>query len=77
MMKRKKAKKAGIYIILCLLSLVFIFPFFWLIRSSVMSSAEIFAVPMRWIPSTIHWENYQEALTAFPFVLYLKKLIFV
>ena len=77
MMKRKKAKKAGIHIILCLLSLVFIFPFFWLIRSSVMSSAEIFAVPMRWIPSTIHWENYQEALTAFPFVLYLKNTLII
>ena len=34
-------------ILLCIISL---FPFFWMVRSSLMTKTEIFGTPMRWLP---------------------------
>lgn len=77
-MKRKKqGGKLLIYLVLCVLSLIYVFPFFWLLRSSFMTSAEIFAVPMKWLPEQPAVENFGEALTAFPFLQYLKNTLLI
>lgn len=67
----------GSHIVLLLLSLLFVFPFFWLLRSSFMTSGEIFAMPMRWLPSHVRVENYRESLTALPFARYFLNTIFI
>jgi len=66
-----------VYIILIALSIFCIFPFFWLIRSSFMSSMEIFAMPMQWLPSKLRVENYTKALTALPFATYFKNTVVI
>ena len=79
-MAKKNKNKHGqgiVYVILILLALFSLFPFFWLIRSSFMSSMEIFAMPMQWLPKRLRFENYKEALTALPFASYFKNTIFI
>lgn len=39
---------------------------YWMIRSSLMNTVEVFMMPPRWIPSKFMWENYQEVLIHFP-----------
>ncbi|MGJ4851290.1 carbohydrate ABC transporter permease [Bacillota bacterium Meth-B3] len=58
------------YAMLIFMILVCVFPFFWLLRSAFMSSGEIFAMPMRWLPERMRWENFSDALTSFPFASY-------
>ena len=76
-MKMKLFSKIIVYTIIISFSTVFIFPFFWLIRSAFMTSAEIFAMPMRWLPRQFRFENFSHALTAFPFVLYLRNTLII
>lgn len=75
--KKNYLSKALIRIILVVLSIVCIFPFFWLLRSSFMSSMEIFAVPMQWFPRRLRFENYSLAFTAFPFAAYFMNTLIV
>ena len=74
---RIRPGKGLVYLILILLSLFCLFPFFWLIRSSFMSSMEIFAMPMQWLPKRLRFENYKEALTALPFAIYFKNTMII
>lgn len=79
MSKRKsiKPEKGLVYFILILMSIFCLFPFFWLIRSSFMSTMEIFAMPMQWLPKRLRFENYTHALTALPFAVYFKNSMII
>ncbi|MEM3423734.1 MAG: carbohydrate ABC transporter permease [Nitrososphaeria archaeon] len=66
-----------IYVILIVMSCIFIFPFYWLIRSSFMNSAEIFTLPMKWWPTHLQLGNFREALTIRPFNVYFRNTIFL
>jgi multiple sugar transport system permease protein len=49
--------------IICTAGLVVVlFPAFWMFTTSLKSQIETFAAPPVWIPKTLHWENYYEAL---------------
>jgi multiple sugar transport system permease protein len=56
--------------IVALLSLACIFPFFWMLRSSVMSNMEIYQYPPRLLPSNWRFDNYAAAMSIFPFGRY-------
>src|SRR4051794_15259985 len=62
--------KVFLYLILIVISIAMIFPFFWLVRSALMNQVEIFTMPVKWLPSKLLWSNFTEALTAAPFGLY-------
>lgn len=61
-----------IYALLCFLSVLMLFPFLWLVSSSLKSQLDIFAYPPNWIPNPIVWQNYVDAMTFRPFGLYLR-----
>ncbi|MFN8489110.1 MAG: carbohydrate ABC transporter permease [Caldilineaceae bacterium] len=50
-----------VYTLLILLSLVFLFPFFWMITSALKPDYKIFLWPPQWIPNPAQWENFREA----------------
>jgi multiple sugar transport system permease protein len=47
-----------------------IFPFYWMLRSSVMTDHQIMTTPLIWFPSEYHFSNFFEAFTAVPFARY-------
>ena len=63
-----------LYVLLVLLSVVFIFPFYWMILASLKTNAQIFLWPPKWIPNPVYWENYVRAFTnpQLPFALFIK-----
>jgi len=63
-----------LYTLLIVLSLVFIFPFYWMILSSLKTDANIFLWPPQWIPNPVYWENYVTAFTNqyLPFPVFFK-----
>lgn len=63
------------YLLLIAGSIVMMVPFAWLVRSSLMSTAQIFIFPPEWIPRPVEWSNYSKALTVVPFATYARNTI--
>jgi multiple sugar transport system permease protein len=58
-------------------SFIMLLPLAWLFRSSIMTPGQIFTFPPEWVPNPFAWENYPEALTTIPFLLYFKNTLFI
>jgi len=54
----EKTLKIIAYAILTITAISMIFPFYWMVTSSLKTEAEIFQVPPKWIPIPPVWENY-------------------
>lgn len=59
------------YALLIVAALIFASPLVWLLLSSLKSLEEITAYPYRLLPTDWRWQNYPDALTQMPYVLYL------
>jgi multiple sugar transport system permease protein len=46
------------YILMIAAAIFVMLPFVWMLLSSVKPNNEVFAVPIKWLPSVWHWENY-------------------
>lgn len=75
--KYRFIKNIFIYLILTTLSLIFILPLAWMIRSSFMELHQIFILPPEWIPKPFIIDNYVEAMTILPFGQYFKNTLIV
>ncbi len=45
-------------------------PYFWMVSSSLKTGAEVFELPIHWIPQETQWENYPNALSRGAFGIY-------
>jgi sn-glycerol 3-phosphate transport system permease protein len=57
--------------------MVFIFPFLWMISTSLQTFQETLAFPPTWIPAWPQWINFVEAMRAGPFLTYAKNSLIV
>ncbi|RYL86668.1 carbohydrate ABC transporter permease [Sporolactobacillus sp. THM19-2] len=48
-----------------------------MISTSLKTGNLIFQIPPKWIPDSLHWENYRRAITDIPFFLYLKNTVII
>jgi len=69
--------KVLVYLLLAAVAAVSLMPFAWLIRSSLMTSQQIFAVPVEVLPEPFVWDNYSGALEAQPFLQYFKNTLVI
>jgi multiple sugar transport system permease protein len=80
---RTTAQRLGIHAILLVGSVLFIFPFYWLVTSSVKPIEDVMVFPPKWVPDPWytpwewHWGNFREALDYIPFFTYLKNTLIV
>jgi len=65
------------YVGLRIFGLFFAMPFIWLLSTSVKPDTEIFAIPLKWIPSHFIWSNYPRSLGYIDFFLYLRNTLFI
>ncbi|NQX69478.1 carbohydrate ABC transporter permease [Paenibacillus alba] len=71
MSKYQAAKKTLLTILMCLLGILFMSPFLWMISASMKPEADVFIYPIQWIPK--HWnviENYTKVWTETKFALF-------
>lgn len=59
---RIKSKEPLIHVVLVFFSLIFIFPFLWMLDTAVKPITETMKQPPQWIPSRIEWGNFWEAI---------------
>jgi multiple sugar transport system permease protein len=64
------AERSVLYFLAFLLGVVFLFPFFWTLMSSLKTVQEISTFPPTWVPETLQWQNYGRVLTTVPFMLW-------
>ncbi len=57
----------ALHIVLGLGALVMIFPFIWMVLTSLKDLSQAFLVPPKWIPDPFVWGNYARSFQALPF----------
>ena len=65
------------YLFIILLALVMIFPFYWMIITSLKQNDEIQATTQTFFPNIVMWSNYTHVLQAFHFGIYMRNTIVV
>ncbi|MCX6079731.1 MAG: carbohydrate ABC transporter permease [Chloroflexi bacterium] len=59
------------YVVLILLTVTYILPFFWMITSALKNDSQVYVVPPIWFPSPAYWENFKNAWSSQPFNTYV------
>ncbi len=59
-----------LYTVLIVGSLFCMFPFYWLVRSSMMDLSQIFLIPPKWIPEPFVLENFLQPFEELSFGRY-------
>jgi multiple sugar transport system permease protein len=62
--------KVLLHAVLMFGALSIIIPFLWMITTSFKTQAEVYQVPIQWVPAPLHFENYPKALGMAPFGIY-------
>lgn len=52
-----------VYALLTLLSVIFLFPFFWMVTTALKPEYQIFQWPPQWIPDPVQWSNFAAAFS--------------
>lgn len=68
---------AFVYLLLCMGAAVLLIPFFWMLSTSLKPLDEVFAYPIKWIPSRLVWRNYVEVFERAPFARYILNTSYV
>ncbi|MFR8169990.1 MAG: carbohydrate ABC transporter permease [Marvinbryantia sp.] len=78
-MKQKRLiGKVVKFMILGLFLIVVMFPFYWMLVTSLKGSqAEIYAFPVKYLPEKISWVNYVEILWKGNFIVYMRNSLVV
>ena len=74
---KKKCMCILIYGCLIILSVLFLFPFYWMLRTSVMELGDIFELPPVYVPREIQIEHYKAAFSVFPLGRYLLNSLWI
>jgi ABC-type glycerol-3-phosphate transport system permease component len=63
-----------VYSLLILLSLLFLFPFYWMLSTALKVERNVFVWPPQWIPDPVMWSNFKDALSnpQLPFPLFFR-----
>lgn len=65
------------YFILLIGSVIILFPLVWMISASLKPLSEVLTIPVKWIPSEFHFENYITPFIERPFLKYFFNSVFV
>ena len=66
-----------IYILLAIGALIMVFPFVWMILSSLKTAAEVNTTPPTFFPAKPTLDNYVYALQKAPFLIYFRNSVIV
>lgn len=67
----------GRHLLLLPMTVLFLFPWYWMITTSVKTPEQILQFPPQWIPNPIVWDAYAEAFTSANMLLYGRNTLFL
>src|SRR5689334_12466111 len=61
------------HLLLIVVSIAFMFPFYWMLVTALKENTKVFTYPIEWLPHPAQWDNFAEAVNypGFPFWRYL------
>lgn len=65
------------YVMLTAMALIFFFPFFWTVASSLKEVSELYNFPPTIVPAVPQWQNYARVLEKVPFLTWAGNSLFV
>lgn len=78
---RSKLRRHGsnvlTYVLLIFFCLIILVPIYFMFITSVKTSQEIFAIPIKWLPEQFLWKNYIAIFQKHPFARYFLNSVFV
>ncbi|MCX7918328.1 MAG: carbohydrate ABC transporter permease [bacterium] len=74
---KQRIGKIIVITILCIGGILYLLPFLWMIRTSLMEYTQLNRLPMVWIPNPIRLDNYRQALTMMNFPVLLKNTLII
>jgi multiple sugar transport system permease protein len=72
-----RAPRLVLYVALVVVIGLLLGPFGWLILTSLKRQEEVAALPVTWMPETIQWSNYPEALTFVDYLGYTRNSLII
>lgn len=72
---RKRVENVAVYVVLIALLVVFLFPVFWMVTTSLKPEELFFVVPPQWIPLQPTFEHFEKVLQADWFITYARNSI--
>jgi multiple sugar transport system permease protein len=72
-----RVETGGLYLVLGIMTIIFIVPLFWLLVCSFKQPSELFEIPMRWLPRKLQFTNYARMFAYIPFMRYLKNTLII
>ncbi len=64
-------KKLPVYLVMIVVSIIFLFPLLWSFLSSLKPEAQIVSYPPKWVPEVITLENYTMVLKNYPYLSWM------
>ena len=74
---RNAALTAVKYVVLTIGALIMMFPFIWMILTSLKTLPEAVSIPPQWMPEDPQWVNYEYSWNLVPFGMYFRNTIWV
>ena len=75
--RRKTRAKLVSRLVLIPLSLLYLFPLYWMVVTALKSSEELGAVPPTLWPSELVWQNFVDAVNFIPFWTFLRNTVII
>ena len=64
----KKIKVIWFYVIACLIAVIVLIPFLWMLSTSLKSKGALMQLPVEWIPKEPTLDSYTKVFSRFPFL---------
>jgi multiple sugar transport system permease protein len=72
---KDRSLSAVLYLVIAVVGIAFVFPFFWMLVSSVKLNKDVLAFPIRFFPPVWNWASYVNVFTAFPDFHFLRFIL--
>ena len=80
-MNRKKVEKkiriVGFYIVACLIAVIVLIPFLWMLSTSLKNKGALMQLPVKWIPKNPTLDSYAKVFSRFPFLRAIFNSLFI
>src|SRR5690606_24007793 len=64
----KKVRSTIKHVILILVAISMLLPFFWMVSTAVKTNNSVFSIPPQWIPRPAQWSNFLRVFDSIPFL---------
>lgn len=75
--RRRRVKNLIIHIVLLMMSVLFVFPFLWMLFTALKTPAELLQGTKAFFPEVPQWQNFRLAVNSIPFWLFLKNSLVI